>query len=265
MNIHRRGSTLLLAIIVLSAMFAIGTGFSYLVLDRLRDAQRVDQLSMAVYAAESGVEEFLYQQRHDSGETELSRQRDLTNGASWALMQQQSLDEGVYSIQKDGSEQIDLFPINTGSGPINISALRFHSLASDPGAWLEITWIPWFASGEWSPVSERSIVSPSDLTSGVLVPLLVRQIVTRPTGYRVRLRAIGGNLNDVRVRATADVQGAISVPMPTRQRAVIVGQMGNASYAMAVEFPERPALAPIFDFVLFSECDIVKGEEVQCP
>jgi hypothetical protein len=148
--------------------------------------------------------------------------------------------------------------------PVNVRTLLLTAPAPSSDAWLEVTWVPWLESGAWPPTIGRVLLAPSKLKGRKTV---VQPLPTggTPVAYRVRFRGLGGRVGTLSVRAASDLDGKNEVDFPSRIRATVVGAMGSARYATRVELPSSFPLAPVFDFVLFSECDIVKGGAITCP
>lgn len=260
------GSTLLLALLILGGLVATSVVMGAIVVTRLRTIRLMDDRVLASYAAESGVEDLLYQVRKASNLTSITAERALDRGAVWQRTGRATVEELLVTVPRDAVEQLDLFdPSGALDQAVGIQALRLYVQRPDPSAWLEVTWVPWLASGAWAPSMGRALFGPSELESERRVDLLAHPIGGAAVAYRVRIRAIAGSLGTVRIRATSDRDGQQLVSFPARVQARSVGRRGNAQSALQVSFPARFPLAPIFDYVVFSECDLVKGDEVRCP
>lgn len=59
-NLDKRGTTLLLAILILAVIFAIAIGVSDIILRQMKITERVEDSVLAFYAADSGIECELY-------------------------------------------------------------------------------------------------------------------------------------------------------------------------------------------------------------
>ncbi|MBI4433700.1 hypothetical protein HY632_02925 [Candidatus Uhrbacteria bacterium] len=260
------GSTLLLALLILGGLVATSVAVGAIVVTRLRTIRLMDDRMLATYAAEAGVEDLLYRVRKVSDLSGIAAERTLERGAQWQRTGRATVDELFVTIPRDAVEQLDLFePSGALDTAVGIQALRLHVQRPDPNAWMEVTWVPWLASGSWSTAVGRVLYGPSELESERRVDLLAQPFGGAAIAYRVRIRAIAGTLGVVRVRATADRDGQQFVAFPARVQATSVGRYGPARSALRVSFPARFPLAPMFDYVVFSECDLVKGDEVRCP
>lgn len=272
-----RGSTLLLALLVLGGFIATSFTVATIVVTQLRGVRAVDQSIVASYAAESGIEDVLYRVRREGQVEGLNGTATLPNETTWTRTVTTSAEERLLFLRRDDSAQLDIFPVSGDLGAdigvrsLLIAALDRMGVPADDttnpllSSWLEVTWFPWLASGQWAESAGRVLRSPSDLAAETRVDLTQHPTGEEPFAYRVRLRALESDLGTVRVRAARDATGIEIVPFPSGIRATSVGQSGPIRAALQVEFPARLPLAPAFDYVLFSECDIVKGSNVACP
>jgi len=262
---NRRGSTLLLALVILGGIvassFAIGTATT----NRLRGAHAVDQSVVASYAAESGVEELLYAVRREGRRESLDANGSLESGASWARTVEATTREHFLTLEENGVGQLDLLPISGTIAPVGVRTLLITAQAPASDAWLDVTWVPFLASGDWSSAVGRVLLSPAELQNRKTIDLHALPTDGAPIAYRVRFHGLGGRIGTLSVRAASDAGGANEVRFPSRIRATVVGRMGSAQYATRVEFPAWVPVASVFDYVVFSECDIVKGGTITCP
>lgn len=276
---QRRGSTLLLALIILSGLVATSLTVGTIVVTRLRGVKAIDDSVLASYAAESAVEDLLYAVRkgercvvrealgviREEGCISLNASGTLWNTAAWTRTVAPPSNLRSFELAEDRVEQLDLFPPTGDLVDTGVRALLVTALAPASDAWLEVTWVPWLRTGEWAPAGGRVLFGPSEIAGRVEkdVPLSVSG-GGDPIGYRVRMRAISGDVGTLEVRARKS-DGTRVDAFGSRITANIVGTMGSAQYATRVEFPSFSLLAPVFDYVLFSECDIVKGGTISCP
>lgn len=267
--VERHGSTLLLALLVLGSLLATSVAVGTIVTSALRGGKRADNVALASYASESAVEEFLFDVRRRD-RVPSSASGALPNGATWERTVETTVPELTLTLTRDRVEQLDLFDAAGTLAETNIRFLEIVPIGTpDPAAWLEVTWVPWIGERqEWAPAVARPAIGPSELRpEGVTVDLGALPAGVdggRPSAYRVRFRALHADVGTVRVRAMDGSRAAVA--LPARIRAVVHGTVGGAQYATVVELPPRQPLAPVFDYVLFSECDIVKGgESPRCP
>lgn len=257
------GSTLLLALIILGGLVATSLTVGTIVVTRLRGVKAIDDSVLASYAAEGAVEELLYDVRKRDKRTDLNASGTLASGASWTRTVEATSSEAFVDLADNDTQQLDLFNPSGDLTDVGIRTLLLTAVAPSPDAWLEVSWVPWLDTGAWSPVGGRVLFSPEELRSQKTVELAAPPFGGTPVAYRVRLRSFSGSVGRIRITALDASGGAAA--FPSRIRATVVGTMGSAQYATRVEFPTSFPLAPVFDYVLFSECDIVKGGAINCP
>lgn len=263
---ERSASTLLLALIILGGLVATSLTVGTIVVTRLRGVKAIDDAVLASYAAEGAVEELLYDVRKRDKRTDLNASGTLSSGASWTRTVEATSSEVFIDLADNDTQQLDLFNPSGDLTDVGIRTLLLTAVAPSSDAWLEVSWVPWMSGTDvWSPVTGRVLFSPTELQGQKTVDLMSPPFGGTPVAYRVRLRNVSGTVGRVRITAASDVGGLIAVAFPSRIRATVVGTMGSAQYATRVEFPTSFPLAPVFDYVLFSECDIVKGGTINCP
>ncbi|MBI4434549.1 hypothetical protein HY635_01915 [Candidatus Uhrbacteria bacterium] len=254
---------MLLALIILGGLVATSFTVGTIVVTRLRGVKAIDDSVLASYAAESAVEDLLYAIRKREQRTGLDASETLPNGATWTRTVEATTQELFLDLAADGAQQLDLFNPSGDLTPINVHTLLLTASAPSPDAWLEVSWTPWLGTGTWSPLGGRALFSPEELQSRKTVDLTAPQFGSTPVAYRVRVRSFSGSVGRLHVTARDANDGTVA--FPSRIRATVVGTMGSARYATRVELPSSFPLAPVFDYVLFSECDIVKGGAINCP
>lgn len=268
----RRASTLLLALLVMAGFLATALTLGTVVITQLRSVRAVDSATLASYAAESAIEDILFRVRREHMLEGFAPAGELPNGTSWTRTVVDEVPERFVHLRKDATAQLDLFP-TTGAITEDIGVRSLVLTAIDratglPGteqAWLEATWVPWLASGGWAESFGRALRSPSELAADTVVDLTQHPTGEPAYAYRVRFTALNADLGTVRVRASSDTDGDPIVPFPSGIRVVAVGEASGNRSALLAEFPARIPLSPTFDYVLFSQCDIVKGSTPSCP
>lgn len=261
-----RGSTLLLSLLILGGFVATSFTIGTVVIRQLRDVRAIDQSILASYAAETAIEDLLYRVRKEGQFDNFATVGTMANGTTWERTVQTAVDERVVFLDKDEPVQLDLFPVTGEQLDIGVRSLRINALGAISGGWLEVMWVPWLDSGAWADSFGRTLRGPTELANpdGIVVDLTQHPTGGTSIAYRVRLRALESPLGLVRIRAASDTQGNTLVPFPAGIRATAVGESHGSRFASQVEFPARLPLAPAFDYVLFSTCDIVKGGTATC-
>lgn len=268
----RRGSTLLLALLVMSSFLATALTIGTFVITQLRSVRAVDNAVLASYAAESSIEDILFRVRRDQQFDGFATAGTLPNGTTWRRTVADEVTERFLTLTKDATEQLDLFPASgeitadIGVKSLVITAVdRARGAAGTEDAWLEVTWVPWLASGAWADSSGRALRGPSELAADTVIDLTQHPTNEPAYAYRVRFTALQADLGSVRIQAASDTSGATLVSFPSGIRAIATGVSGGVQFAERAEFPARIPLAPTFNYVVFSGCDIVKDGPPSCP
>ena len=80
--------------------------------------------------------------------------------------------------------------------------------------------------------------------------------------YRLRLRALFGDIKNVEVRVFNDIDEPQDIP--GRIRIDARGDFLDAQQRVSVTLPQRTPGSGLLDFALYSECSIVKGGPTTC-
>lgn len=255
----QKGTVLLLALIVMSSVVLSSMGLGSLIVSSLQQSRIIDAASVAYYAAESGAEDALYAaRRRNQIPASTVTPTLLGNGASW-IRTVTTDEEVVYvgTIPEDSLVEIALYDPDT----------QIPAAAAS----VEITWtgtatlttslVGWQPGTAWDPDSASSVDFAAARHSGNIATLSVPS----PTKlYRLRLRATNGAMDDVRIRAYDSI-GVTVVPLPGRISIDSRGTYSGTEQKLLVSLPRKTPLSGIYDFIVFSECSIVKGGAVSCP
>jgi hypothetical protein len=275
----RRGTVLLLALLVLSSVVIASSGLGSLILNSLQQARIIDSSIMAYYAAEGAAEEALYSVRKVGlGET---WEQDLTvspaspvklhNGTTWFRTVTGKEQLVNTSIPRDSFYEVALYDPDQEAEPLdeqmNIVRLDWSSDPcegdSDICPSLLVTLVRWDPTSEiWAEDATTTIRFVSD-ADGETPNKVVN--VDPDYLYRMRLRAEDGDIRDVRVTAYTDEAQGIAVDLPGRIRIDSYGTFGSTRQHLAVRLPRQTPLSGLYDFALFSECSLVKGYPISCP
>lgn len=245
---------MLLALFAMSSILLGGMAVGTLVLREIRAARSADAAQVAYYAAESGNERALYEIRKlGVSPRALDAEAALGNGASYARRIVQEPAPIFTTIAKDAVYELVLYdpgatPPSGGVAQITLdwdaacgasSVIEISSVTFEPG----IGWMP-------------SITKFRYANDG-----LVSYTLTNPSSNAARVRLKAERCDAVNVRIDAFDAGDPPVPVafPDRVAIVSTGEYRGTRQASQVVAPIATTLSGIFDFVLFSECEIVKG------
>lgn len=270
-----------MALLVMSGVLVVGASLGTISLLDLRQARVTDDSVMAFGAAESGAEQTLYQLRragtdsstltanpNDTSSTVYSGV-PMANGSKWSRKLTASETTVFADIPKDKSYEIVLWNPETPSSPAGAESMTF-SWDDDCGgtSGLEVLVAGWdpAAVGGFDPILAFHGTSPA-LTFLRTPPRVVDNDFDAGKAYRVRLRAKTCDISNLAVSAySADNAGGGQVPIPSRIAVASTGIFGTASQAMELKLPRLQPLSGAFDFVIFSQCSLLKGVTgAPCP
>ena len=274
---RKKGNVLLLSLLILSTIVMSATGLGSLIISSLQQTRIIDSSIVAYYAAESAAEEVIYDVRKTtlaptwmSDLTVMDQPTVLDNGASWTR-QVSNAEPVIYaSIPQDSLLEVGLYDPDQESVSL-ATAIRKVALSwtNDPCVpednacpKLHASLIKWDPNATaWDESSAESMEFTSGATGGSDVIVL-----SAPADlYKLRLRAQGGDLKTVEIRAYSDDEMKNAVDLPGRVRIDAWGRFGGTQQHLTVRMPRRTPLSGIYDFAVFSECSLVKGYTISCP
>ena len=256
-----QGNVLLLSLFVLSSVLIAALGLSVVVLRELRTSQSWDDGNQAYFAAESGLEQALYNIRR-AGDAPASQNAvgiSLANGSSFD--RQAKVGEPVFSLGKLGKDdyvELDLFNPNNLAEVSGIEALKINWSDDCAGASaVELSYTEWLAglNLQWPP--RAGYTGTFWKYRETNRPWLFTNLAGN-NNYRLRLKAENCDLKNLEVRAFGDNGGAQAKDVPSRVFVSVTGKYGRAHVALTAAWKRLPPLSGLFNFVLFSEQAIVK-------
>jgi Tfp pilus assembly protein PilX len=257
-----RGTVLLMALIIMSGVVISSMGVGSLIVSSLQQSRSLDNGISAFYAAESGVEDGLYAVRHqDALPSVVTTPRTLGNNATWtrAVTNSESV---VYAgtISQDSSYEISLYNPDASTTPSNIDHLQITWTDSCSGCTVaQTSLVGWKSGGPvlWDPNAAVNLYTWSGSGVTVSIPDLTKL-------YRFRIAAKNASMQNVQIRAF-DGSG-VPTTVPGRVRIDAIGTFNQNSQKLTATLPRGVPLSGIFDFVVFSECSLVKGTSAgSCP
>lgn len=277
-------------LLVISLITAIAITVSVIIINELKLTTGAVDASMAYYAAESGVEQGLFGVRvlRDSNialADAITRLQVLNSATGISFDNSATYtDAGTSStsslienkeIKMNEYVQADYYDIDNLSGTSDsiMAAMEITNQGDNPNAWAEISWIAWDSSGTLGEsTSAKKIIGPTDLHDGMLIHLQSSYTNFTPVGYRVRIKALFGDLSAVSV---IPYKNDVTNPQPSDQvdisklpsQVVIkaVGTKGSYKQALTAMLPWKMPLAGLYDYVLFSEGEINKTSILSKP
>jgi hypothetical protein len=257
------GNILPLALVMTLMIFLAGLGIGTVVLDGSRRALETDRSVSAYYMADSGIERQLYEVRKVGTPTADLANVSSTypNGNSWKFAGEYAAETEkiIPQITTSTFEVVDLFdPDNVG--PVGIDAVQLDfSNGPDCGGGnttLEVGYAEWNLQADIIPqYFTLARYTPAGTTYNI--PL------NTDRSYRLRFRAIGCSVSELHVRPYAS---GIPKTFPGDLTLAAEGTVGPSTQKIAVTMPKLDVLSGLFNFVVFSECTLVKGATTPvCP
>lgn len=269
-----KGTVLLLALLVMSGVLIVGASLGTISILNLRQSRVIDDAVTAFAAAESGAEQTLYQTRrvgastaslnangaHTSG-TPVSGPA-LTGGAGWTRSLTNAESTLFTAIPKNRAYEVVLWDPENPTAPAGVESLTFSwNDACGGTSGLEVLATGWdpAAAGGFNPAVAFHGDSPA-LTFLRTTPYVIDNDFNAARAYRVRLRARVCDISDLAITAYAgDNAGGAVVPIPSRVAATVTGTYASARQAVELRLPRLQPLTGAFDYVIFSQCSLIKG------
>ncbi|HSD12130.1 MAG TPA: hypothetical protein VLC10_01100 [Patescibacteria group bacterium] len=251
-----------MALVVMSGVVIASMGLGSLILSSLQQTRAIDSAAVAYYAAESGVEEAIYAARRPGAAlpSTVSSPVTLTNNATWkrTVSGRESV---IYAgtVPQDGIIDIALYDPDAATTSQNIGRVQVDWTDSCGGcSVLQASLVGWLSGGPivWDPNASTTLYTWN--AGGASIPTADPSRL-----YRLRIGAKKSAIQNVQIRAY-DGSGAPTT-LPGRIRIDAEGSFGNVKQKLTASLPRKVPLAGIFDFVVFSECSLVKGGGISCP
>jgi hypothetical protein len=275
------GNVLLLALLVMAGIMTAGLAIGSIILNEIKQARNIDFASVAYFAAESGVEQALYKFRREDavitcpagtcdtngfctlGDNEpcIGSRGNLSNQSFWTRTVTDKELQIYGKIKKDESLQVDLFDPE-GAAAAGVESIKIAwtpECVSPAASMIEVAYIAWDPAVGWISDSEQrfkySAVASPAINNGF----------SSVKSYRVRIKALYCDISNLIVTALANNDAvAPEVQIPARVVLNSIGNFSNLRQAIKMTMPRRSPMSGLYDYVLFSECSLVKGEEAAC-
>lgn len=235
------------------------TGLSSLILSSLQQTRALDGAATAYYAAESGIEDALFTARRTNVfPPSVPAAQTLANGATWTRTVQGGQPVMyVDAIPQDSLVEAALYDPDAPTTATDIDHVQITWTDQCSGcSVLKATLVGWLAGGPivWDPnaTTYQFTGGTASLSVGGVGKL-----------YRLRLVASGAAIDSVQIRAYNAANAPVNIPGQVNVTAT--GDYGGVRQTLIATFPRETPLSGVFDFVLFSECSLVKGGTSLCP
>lgn len=282
MNIkeNQQGSIIVYAVIIMMVIIAIVFSVMFVFLNSLRSQTIIDESAKAYYAAESGLEKSLYAIRVNRDEkaglnttvTEITgyQNETLDNDSEWSIDSITDSEDSVSTPlgQLDAVEVNYYNPDDFSTSIIDYTSqldITWTEAVSCPGLTdVEITINQWHA-GYWPEDPDKEDIVYKYLASGG------SHIEALNSGwfYQIRARPLDCDLDDITIASVERVPPLHVDPIPIYGEITItsIGESGRSRQALVAQTTWQAPVYSLYDFALFSECDIVKESSptVTCP
>ncbi len=240
----RKGYSLLLAVIITSAVLSTATALAGIILSEVRQTREVSYAIAAQITAEGEIEAGLFVLRKGSFELLQSNPELWTSEEGHEAREESPL--RPFRIEEN--DFISL-PISSSDRPMKITRWDPADTCENEGgeSWIEVSTIAWDPENTTSPFqtshSPRAHSDYEQNDSVLEIPVPVHTV-------------------EIRVRALYCPIEAFNVDLPTRVVLRATATHGSVRQTSEVTVPRSTPVSGLFDFVIFSECELTKGVPV---
>ncbi len=251
-----KGSVVLYAVFLMMALSATAMATAFTILSAIRFTGNSTRAASAFYAAESGIEQGLYEiKQHrddraiiiDALSASTIADTTLDNGAIYSTVATNDYKTEIsFDLPLYSSKQIDIFDPDTGES----------LFLSGPGS-LSFSWDNYvFCDMEVSinEFTNATIISGPTITNYIYNSGNVLSL-TKDYSYKIKIKPLTCDLENVTVEISSEYD---DIYFPNYIRIISTGEMGIASFPMQAETIWKPPLSGLGEFVLFSEEEIIK-------
>jgi hypothetical protein len=252
--LNKRGSLLLMSILILSGMITAASSFGVLTLQNLKQSILIDNGVRAFYAAESGVEDGLYElRRKETTVTSMDTTGSLSNTGTWSRSITTNIQSLTQNIDENDVWHIDLFDADTSISALSTAIKSIKLSWTGTGSeWIEVQITPWDTTGAIGTPTTQIFSSASN-------PATVNLIDSSTTLYRIRIKSLYADITNMSVTAYSGLNaGGSQVNIPGYITMYSTGAFSRANQVVRAQMPHRASLSGQFGYVLFSEDDITK-------
>ena len=243
-----------MSMLVLSGIVTAAGTVGILTVQNLRQAVNIDQAGLAYYAAESGVEDGLYELRKkETAVASLPASGSLSNSATWARSVIATSATLTKTVAQNDVWEVNLYDPDASLSPLAAPIKSVRLSWTGPGTeWLEAAITAWNTNGDILPAETQLFSSASN-------PALVNLQDSTSVLYRLRLKALYAALTDLSLTAFDALNGAGSqVNIPAEISVTSTGSFNDVKQALRAIMPHRAPLSGVFGYVIFTEDDLIK-------
>jgi hypothetical protein len=265
----RKGSTLLISLLILGVILTVTATISGLAYFEILRSRQYGETAIATYAAESALEQAAYRVRNRGAvASDLGGSPGLPsgNGSTW-MRQAYSFSPTLdfNDLSKSLTRTFDFYnPDQADSSGAKASVKLIITNYYDNtyyercngSEWFELGFVKYDiatgALGNFQKFRYNCAAGTNTIVNGSLDP---------NAAYRFYIRYLQGSQDKIArisVSGCTNVAGTAGCNMPGRIRVISTGTYRKTSRFMTLDLPRVSAVSGIFDYALFSECQIVK-------
>ncbi len=273
---------LLLALLILATILVTSLTVGSIVLRQLKVTTSTDRGIVAYYAAESGLEQGLYlwrQEGQKGNALQVTSANPVALAASrsfWWRDGQETESAYAATLKQNQTVQLDLFdPTLSLDSQTKAQSIKIGWEAAAGGCpgqgseWLEVSWSNWGGAGSALDV-QRRFVNHSQIVSSPGQAIIINiNNASQPSlvNYRLRLKALYADICNLTLTAYRGTGGEGEVyNLPARLTISATGQLLDTQQALSVTVPQFAPQLGLFDYTVFSQCSVLKGNLTEnCP
>ncbi|MDO8505009.1 MAG: hypothetical protein Q7S48_00285 [bacterium] len=234
----RRGYALLLAVVITSAVLSTASALASIIISEIRQTRQITGAISAYANAEESTERALFLLRQTN--TPVSK---LGNFLPQGTVITPYEEKQYFTILENDFIALPI-PADVDAGETKPRIVGWEYDQKCSASWIEITTIAWKEGEFISSRQPRSYKSDFlDMNSNITI-----SFPDNSTPVEMRVRALYCDITRLTVSG-----------IPGRYRIVARGQEGDVAQAIETSITRKPPASGLFDFVLFSECELGKG------
>ncbi len=267
-----------MALLILAVLLAVAAVISQLAFVEMRLSRNNLEMMVATYAAESGLEQGTYLARN-GGATPASlagsQNLPLGNNAGWTR-QAFSSNGGLelVGLPRNLTHAFDLYDPDNGTGGSGKRSVKIvftnyrtteHGTKCDGTEWIELGYVKYDpAGGTLGNFQKFRYNCPADENT------IINSGLDPNSAYRFYIRFLDTptpsvQLNRLSVTACSGLNGTGTCDMPGRINIQTVGTYRKSSRVMNMDLPRSSPVSGVFDYAIFSECQIIKDPTNPSP
>ena len=281
-NSFQKGLTLVLALLLMTAIMAVSLALSTIIVREMRLSQNIKQSTIAYYGAESGLERALYDYYQEVPLYSVSEDLNGTvplNFLWYAPTSSWRLDSVVNDISvradlawEEGVKEVPLYNVVSGEAWPNLRNVYISwDETGDQPEFIEWTLLYWDTEGGLVKLDPKlggaktiKEIVDADLVLNRTLRIPISSLIGANTPALLRFKHVGGGGQGrtVSFTVTADDTAGSAVAIGQETGIKITGtslaDQGDISRALQVTIPRKPPAFGVFDYLLFSDTGISK-------